>query len=490
MTNLRAATSDLLEHYLASGGRLVGVRPNQVTIDGRPSDFLRRCDEQHGDRCQWLGSNHDLIAAVVTTMPPRLRAEAPPSTGLAHMRRVLANGEAFLVVNSSSEPVDGSARIETSRERFYELDPKSGDCSALDAERSDGTAAFRLQVNGRGATVILATDDEIAAERRAPSVRVGHRGVALEPVQIARAEPNVLVVDSCELEMRGKVFPREAVYAANHRWWRAHGFETNGWFAVIQYRDQILAANRRMGADTGGAVFYRFAVAAGLQTDGLRLALELPELWNVSVNGRAVDLSIGERWLDVHIRAFPIGALLQPGENTVRLEGRPFDVRREIDQIYLLGDFACHPADPGFAIKPPSLLALGSWRAQGCPFYERTVAYQFELPGDGAGVLALEEGDWAGSFLVVEQNGRTAACLWEPPYRLELDPAVGRQVTLRVIGLPKNLLGPFHAPGTPRRRAWMPMWYGPGVPTTPVPGERYDLLDLGLFRPPRWFAAT
>lgn len=87
------------------------------------------------------------------------------------------------------------------------------------------------------------------------------------------------------------------------------------------------------------------------------------------------------------------------------------------------------------------------------------------------------------------QNRGIVARLWKPSYRVDLDPAQGRAVILRVIGLPNNLLGPWHAPGAPRRRAWMPMWYGPAVPTGPQPGERYDLLDLGLFRPPRWFAS-
>ena len=59
-------------------------------------------------------------------------------------------------------------------------------------------------------------------------------------------------------------------------------------------------------------------------------------------------------------------------------------------------------------------------------------------------------------------------------------------LTLRIIGLPKNLLGPWHDPKRQRGRAWIPMWYGPDIPTSPQPGERYDLLDLGLFEAPRW----
>ncbi len=490
MTNLRAATAAMLERYLGSGGQLVGVRPDEVTIDGRPADFLRRCDEHYAEQCQWLDSNRTVIEAVLAEAPPRLQVEAPPATGLAHMRRVMPDAEAFLVVNSSAQPVDSPARFETRRRRLYELDPASGRCSTLDAEDDSGSRIARLRVEGRGAAVILATDDDLPTARRSPAGQFGRESVTLEPTKISRSEPNVLVIDSCELEMRGKFYEREAVYATNERLWRAHGFETNGWFGVIQYRDQILAANRRQTPDTGGAVTYRFQLADGLPTEGIRLAVELPELWRITVNDRAVDLTGGERWLDDHIRALAIGDCLHPGDNTVRLEGRPFDVRREIDQIYLLGDFACQPAEPGFRLEPARPLGLGSWRAQGCPFYDRAVAYQFELPADSKGVLSLDADDWSGSFLVVEQNGGIVARLWEPPYRVELDPAQGSEVTLRVIGLPKNLLGPWHAPGAPRRRAWMPMWYGADVPTDPQPGERYDLLDLGLFQSPRWHAAT
>jgi hypothetical protein len=50
-------------------------------------------------------------------------------------------------------------------------------------------------------------------------------------------------------------------------------------------------------------------------------------------------------------------------------------------------------------------------------------------------------------------------------------------LTLRVVSLPKNLLGPWHDPNRPRGRAWIPMWYGPVIRTSPQPGERYDLLD-------------
>jgi hypothetical protein len=490
MTNLRSATAEMLEQYLAAGGRLLGVRPGEVTINGRPSNFLQNCDERFAGQCHWCSSNDGLIEAVRAAIPPRLQVDNPPATGLAHMRRVLPNAEAFLIVNSSANPVDSAARFDTAHQRLYELDPFTGACLAIDATRAEAALGGQLRVNARGATVVLATDDNLSVASRGDAFQFGQERVELDVASIRRSDPNVLVIDSCELELAGKTHEREAVYAANERLWRAHGLETNGWFGVIQYRDQVLAANRRMAATSGGAVVYRFSLAEGLETSSIRLAAELPELWKVTVNGRAVDLTAGERWLDDHIRASNIGQLLHPGENLIRLEGTPFDVRREIDQIYLLGDFSCRPVDAGFAIEPAKPLALGSWRAQGHPFYERGVEYVFTLPSSDRGVLTLSEEDWAGSFLVVEQSGQIVARLWEPPYQVALDSGRDREVTIRVIGLPKNLLGPWHASKAFRRRAWMTMWHGPGVPTAPQPGENYDLLDLGLFNPPRWTAIS
>jgi hypothetical protein len=263
--------------------------------------------------------------------------------------------------------------------------------------------------------------------------------------------------------------------------------ETNGWMATIQYRDQILARNRTMAPGSGGTVRYRFTISEELDPTGIRLAIETPELWNVSVNGEGVDLARGRRWLDPHIKAGTVGRLLKPGENVVELDGRPFNVRREVDQIYLLGDFACVEDCTGFRLAPPRPLGLGSWRRLGYPFYDREIAYTFGLPEtDIRGVLTLDEEDWNGSILLVEMEGEVVARLWEPPYRFFAEGHQDGRLTLRIIGLPKNLLGPWHDPKHQRGRAWIPMWYGPDVPTSPRPGGCYGLLDLGLFSGPRW----
>jgi hypothetical protein len=485
MTNLRKSTAEMLGEYLASGGLLYGVRPEEITVDGRVSDLLEQWERRFQDNCHWFPDRGVLVRAVLERVPPRLKLDSSPDTGVAHMRRVEHDSELFVVVNSSPEPLDSGFDIETRRDRLYELDPSTGALYPLETIRGIGHLRSTLRLRARAATVLWATDEDASAEDRPPGLHTWHGPTELELESVERIKPNVLVVDHCELRIDGEIREPEHVYAANEALWAAHGMETNGWMATIQFRDQILARNKTMPPGSGGTVRYRFTISEDLDPAGIRLAIETPELWETKVNGKSVDLTRGERWLDDHTRAAEVGTLLMPGENGVELDGRPFDVRREIDGIYLLGDFSCTESDPGFSLAPPQPLSLGSWRKQGHPFYDREVAYTFRFPdGYTRGVLSLDDGDWHGSFLLVELGGEVVARLWEPPYQVPVEG--DGPITLRVVGLPKNLLGPWHDPKRQRGRAWIPMWYGPDIPTSPQLGERYDFLNLGLFRAPRW----
>jgi hypothetical protein len=486
MTNLRGRTAGMLGTYLEGGGLLYGVRPEELTVDGRPSEVLEVWESRFPDGCRWFRDEEALVRGVLERVPPRLRFENPPGTCLAHLRRVDGDAEIFVLVNSSPGTLEGGFEMETGRSRLYELDPVTGACHALETIRENGRLRGELRLGARAATVLWATDESVPVEERPPEVRVGQQEMVLELESVERAEPNVLIVDHCELEIDGEVRDPELVYAANEVLWSAHGMETNGWMATVQYRDQILARNRTVKPEGGGTVRYRFRISGDLDPAGIRLGVETPELWKVRINGEDVEPFAGERWLDDHIRVASVGDRLRRGENTVELEGRPFDVRREIDQIYLLGNFSCVEDRPGFRLEPARPLGLGSWRGGGCPFYDRTVSYTFELPAPGQGVLSLAEGDWAGSLVLVEHGGQVVSRLWEPPYRVLLDGRRDSTVTLRVVGLSKNLLGPWHDPDRQRGRAWIPMWYGNNVLKQPQPGEGYDLIDLGLFEAPRW----
>jgi hypothetical protein len=479
MTNVRAETAALLTEYLVAGGTIIGFRPESVTVNGRPSTVVDDWVARFPTRWSWVESRESLVDEIAMTFPPRVRFALPPPVGLAHMRRVTDDGELIIVVNSSPAMLDSTFEVDGDLTRRYELDPQTGECHSLDD---------RLVLAPRAATVIWLTDRDVETTPRV-TVPIG-QAVPLGVTAVTRSAPNVLVLDSCEMQLGDRVFPPESVYEATKRLGVAHGLSTHGW-ATIQYRDQIVARNAGMSPDSGGTATYRFSVAARVDTSGVRLAIETPELWDVSVNGQRVDFAQSERWLDVRIRAAHVGPLLREGENVVTLRGVPFDVRMEVHQIYLLGDFACEAADQGFRIVPETPLEIGSWQSQGHPFYDRDVVYDVAFPdGSRHGVIRLANDDWAGSVVVVEQDGAVVARLLEAPFEAVIDLEAGRSVRLRVVGLPVNLLGPWHAPN--RRKGWSgepSFWLGPDVRPIPEPGAAYDLVDLGLLKPPTWVEA-
>ena len=359
MTNLRARTAEMLSDYLDRGGQLIGVRPASVTVDGRPSDLLARWDARFADRCRWVADRDELVAEVVSSLPPRIRFATAPSVGLAHLRRVTADGELIIVVNSSPHALDSAFELETERSHRYELDPRTGEVHPL---------ADRVLLEPRAATVIWATDRLIATRPRSEPRPGAAAGVPVAIAAIERTSPNVLVVDTCELRTRDSIRPSENVFGANQRYWAANdvGQPMNGW-TTIQYRDQILARNAGVPSDSGGTATYRFDIDPDVRTNDLRLAIETPELWEISVNGRSVDVAGAGRWLDVRIRAIDVGRLLRPGENVVQLRGIPLDLRREIQPIYVVGDFRCEESESGFRVVPDRPMRVGRLEEPGVP---------------------------------------------------------------------------------------------------------------------------
>jgi hypothetical protein len=491
-TNLRRATAELLESYLAKGGVIVGLLPEEVTIDGRDSDWLAKARKRWPKGFVACTDEAATIKLVTERVAPRLQFAAGGRHGCTHMRRVSADGEWWMIFNASHEALNETVTLLTRGAAVTRLDPRDGSAQALAIEKA-GAGAWRvpLEIAPWGAVVwhVGKAAAALTTEIAAPTLAVNAgQGEKLALVGVERTGPNACAIDFCSLEAPGLKLPPTEVFAVNEKLWRAHGFTTNGWMGVIQYRQQMVARNADMVPTSGGAVRYTVDVRRGAPLRGAELAVETPELWRIEVNGKRVDFAKAPLWRDdANIRRAPVGGLLREGTNEIVLTGRPFDVRREIDRVLLLGDFACEPTQAGFALAPARELALGSWRAQGLPFYDGEVAYRFALPkGARRGELVLAADAWNGSLVAIEQGGELVGRLMEAPYAMTLDAARGREVTLRVIGLPKNILGPWHFPRKERKCAGPYMWWNAEVPTTPQPGEKYDLLDLGLFAAPTW----
>ncbi|MCC7067753.1 MAG: hypothetical protein IT523_04805, partial [Burkholderiales bacterium] len=262
-TNLRRATAKLLEQYLARGGVIVGQLPDAITLDGRDSDWLQRARRHWPQGFEVCADDATTIQRVLASAPARLQFAAGGRPGCTHMRRVDAGGEWWMIFNASPDALNETVTLRTRHGGVTRLDPRNGESAALRATPAgDGAWQVPLEIAPWGAVVLR------VAKGRAPVPAVAvldcpahKRGVTAETVALRllgvdRAAPNACAIDFCALKAPGLKLPPTEVNAVNEQFWRAHGFTTNGWMGVIQFRQQMLARNADMPPDSGGVASY------------------------------------------------------------------------------------------------------------------------------------------------------------------------------------------------------------------------------------------
>ncbi len=480
MTNLRRQTAPLIEQFINGGGTVVALGEPAAYVDGRADASLGA--KLRGPGWVAVDSHEALLEAVRKKAPARVkfRRSVPPGIGFAE--RFLDDGSRLLLfVNSGPEAIDVTATVPGAA--LSEWDTVSGDVRPFPVERKGAEVEFRLRLQPAGSLLLSA---QTAPGPQPPPSREFRAQDRLGPRwRIEPDQPNVLVLDYCDVEVGGRKLRNVLAMTAGEEIFRAHGFPQNPWDRAIQFRSTVLDRNR-FAADTGFTAVYRFGAQDEQAVRDLEIAVESPELYRVRVNGKAVDFQGAPSWLDPHLRRASIAGAARAGENTIEIIGRPFDVRMELEPVYVLGRFDLRPADRGFELAGPGEWEFGSWAKQGRPFYSGSVSYRCEVkvPAAAAGVR-VELGNWNGSVAEVVLDGRRAAILGWPPWRADVELAPGtHELTVRVMGTPKNLFGAFHDPRTERPRPPWPGHWTLFAELPPPPGAAYQVLDYGLFEPP------
>ncbi|MBI5085969.1 MAG: hypothetical protein HZB13_15400, partial [Acidobacteria bacterium] len=287
----------------------------------------------------------------------------------------------------------------------------------------------------------------------------------------------------CDLKVGAETFPGINTWRANWIVWQRHGFERPAWDNAVQFKRTILDRNH-FPKDSGFTATFRFSIDTPQPPAAIDLAVETPELYRISVNGKPADFSKAARYNDPRLLRASIASLVKTGENVVQLEASPFDVHMELENIFILCPLAVEPAAKGFRLTSPKSPALGSWAANGWPFYSESATYTASVAVPAPATrLKLDLTRWNGSLAIVTLDGKQTLKLGWPPYTAEFTVAPGQhEVAVQVVGTPRNLFGPFHHPAKLRMRAWPAAWAE--FPESQPPGASYDILDYGLLQPP------
>lgn len=479
---LRESTLGLLDAFQAAGGVVLALddaAPDLVDgrPDARPAELAKAWH-----RC---ADDDALLAEIRRVAPPRIAAAgggALPGL-LHHLSKVHDDGSrVHFLANTDPGAVAAPLRI-AGAGPVASIDADSGELLSVPF-RPDGDGVVVDLELPRGGSMLLVQGP--AAEGAQPPVERHPGGeITLGPWTIERAAPNVLALDYCDLVCFDEVHEALFVTHANKLAWQLHGHDRDLWDRGVQVGQMYL--DMEFDADSGFETVWRFevdgsALAALRRPGSVRVAIENPQLYEVRVNGHAVDVAAGERWLDEVIKAADCSAALVAGSNEIRVRAPRFHPLCEIDRIYLVGDFATEPAKPGWRLSAPKPLAFGDWVAQGLTMYDQAVSYRASLMVPEAGCVRLDFGGWEGACLRVRLAGRERiAYLRGVPAVFDAVAAGAHEVEVEVFGTPRNMMGPHFDPNL-KYCAGPPHW--DAAPRGPVDGQAYCFMPYGLLEPP------
>ncbi len=481
--NLEAPTVDLLARHLAAGGRVLSVVSPPAFVDGKASEAAAKLASDYPKN--WVQLAEDEALSELG----RLTARDIEFTDLNgdvsmffHHRRALADGTLVFLANvSPDKPMTG--RFLTKGRSVEAWDPFTGNTAPYAGQVQKGrvSVTFGLPPGGSALFCLRAAKGQPVPEASCTWEEVATGS----PVEVQPAAPNILTIDYCDLRLGGRLEKDLYFYDAQKKTFLHHGLKANPWDNAVQYRTNVLDLNK-FAPDSGFEASFWFEAAPGVDFDSLRLVVERPALYRVSVNGTLAEPLPNEWWLDKSFGVFELGRLARPGKNVIALESRPFTIFTELESVYVLGNFGLESQAKGFRMVPQKPMTLGAWSEQGRPFYAggvsyvKTYAIAPQSPGKDRYLVKL--GNWLGSVAEVRVGENSAGFLAFAPLEVDITRLLGpgdNTITVTVFGTLKNTLGPHHnnpALGT----AWPGMFQKGAADGYPA-GAEYSVVGYGLF---------
>lgn len=476
--NLRQSTVDLIEAFLKSGGSVFLGQPGKFLVNGRPTDnLLKDWQDQHGNHCQSFASDETLIRALCSFCPPRIDFKSTIHSGIAVRFMEVDNTKVAILVNSHPDKV------------LSDVPKTTFQWKELILYRPDNDSIERLRPGDHltlaaTSAAVLFFDPPPTAFGKSPQgmgqPKVTHPA-PVSLIEATRINPNVLVLDHCQIKVKDTLSASMSVYGANKLFWKSQGFSGNGWFMRTQHQSNLLKRGSYMLNETPTEFIYSTEIDSGVDRNKIELAIERPEQWSLQINDHCVDTGKATPWRDPRIARIGVGEWLQSGFNKICLRSEAFNLRQEVCPIYLIGNFSVLSQTKGFRMAPASDLDPNLfWDEQGLPFYDGCVDYQFRLNQEGRVSISLPRSAWEGACVDVIHSNQTEI-LYGPDLNFVIDGSSSRTFSMRVYGLPQNLFGPWHHQGDMRKRALPSFWSEECNEKWTVPaGNAYKRLQQGL----------
>ena len=484
LETIRASTLELLEGFVARGGKLVFMGECPKFVDAEESDlpaalYVKGVDIPF--------SSVELMEAVRDVREVLIRDNTGKMTHnlICQMRRDGDSKWLFIAhVRRGKQPYeidryDSSLVLQKLRIMI------NGEYKPTVYDTVNGTTRPASYYHTNGNTVVcenlyesdslLLRLDETDEKIETPNPTAPRRTVATidfkDKVFYSMSEENVLVLDMAEMSLDGKSFgAREEILRLDQHlrkqlnYPKADGYDVQPW---------MLAED-----SASHTPYLRFFVESEVEAP-CRLACE--DVVEILWNGKRVSVDYdGGYYTDESIRTVPMPKL-QKGRNELIVRV-PFGKRVSMENLFLLGHFGvrvegCHTV----ITELPEKLFFGTLTAQGLPFYGANVTYQTEFALENDCDIAIRAAHYKGALIGVRIDGKDMGRIVVAPYRLLCNGLKAGKHTLELTVYVSrvNTFNALHNCGT---SAWIgpDYWYSNGVAWS----YEYCLKETGILKSP------
>ncbi len=453
LTTIRSTTLSLLSAFAAKGGTVCYIGKAPAFVDSVPSEQAKKAYNA------FIPAANRNFTDILSAKSRRISITDTEGKEIAPvLSRLAVTGKSaslFLCNTGTKFRDDQTASPVSSRtlsfpcvkvrvnmpcpEYVYELDPADGAVYKVKFAGTKNHISFRTSLRALESRLFLFTDQAVpeAAFRKEKTY---HKQATLSgPWNFTAGEHNVLVLDHADAEVSGKTIAENGyMLQIDDSLRELLGQPPRGMRMVQPYTRKNCKPAKKLPL----ALTCRFRCAV-LPESGCLLALEHPEFYRITVNGKTIRNKSCSCWSDPVLQCVSIPAsLLVMGENRIRLETEYHENLPGLESMFLLGHFG---VEKETLVEYPETLKPGSLTSQNMPYYSGNITYSmtFRSPAENA---KLRIPAWKGSLLGIRVNGGDEILLGWAPWEAELtDLKKGEnRIEITVYGHRRNSFGPFY----------------------------------------------
>jgi hypothetical protein len=477
---LLRSTVKLTREFLDSGGKVICMGRGPIRVEGKPAPELEAL-LSHERATKIAPKREELADALRAALPRRvsITAEAGQEVSSVIYQERTHQGRRYVMLANRDRESGHRLNVELSGEGAVEhWDLETGKTTALSARASAGRTVVSLDLPPSGSTALVLDPAAKVVERPRRLPQAVRETVLADEWQVRRSMENSLPLDRCEWRFAGEGRSEPMpVFLAQKQMRERMGLQDISHSNIpqpwVHYAEPSSVPSR--------SVEVRFAFRVDeMPPNGIDLVVESVELFEIEVNGKAIEAASSGWWLDRSMDRVPLDNI-RLGENELLLRCEYRDAPEyEIEECYLIGSFGVDRSTDAIASEP-GRLRTGDWCDQGYPYYAGNLFYgqEIDLHLKSREKARLTIGPHFGACAAVHVNGKLAGVRGWPPYEVDVTRCLepGRNlIEVEICGSPRNLLGPNHLPE--KRPAWTGPWefirLGEWV-------EERNLVPYGLF---------